>query len=138
MCGDGVKILQSSLSFGYERLSNHVECFKVIPSLQTLGIFRPKKLTKMPSTEQQRMYDRRDIRHKANRLMEFALQSHSDLRLLVWGTWEEDGGKIQVFWGTPWAVCSIGNSEFVDLIGLEQMKYEIPEAVVLEYLRYPI
>lgn len=101
ICRDGVKILQLGLPFGYERLSDHVEGVKVIPSLQTLGVFRPKKLTKMLSTEQQRIYDRRDIRHKANRLMEFAIQSHSELRLLVWGTWEEDGGKIQAFLGTP-------------------------------------
>lgn len=113
-------------------MSNHVEnvenVVKAIPSLQTLGVFRPKKLTKMLSTEQQRKNDGRcDIRHKANRLMEFALQSHSDLRLLVWGTWEDDD-EIQAFLRTPLAVRSIGEGEFVDSIELEQVKYEIPES----------
>lgn len=130
--GGGDKLLQLGLSFGYERLSNHVEdVVKAIPSLQTLGVLRPKKLTKMLSTEQQRKDGRCDIRHKANRVMEFALQSHSDLRLLIWGTWEDDD-EIQAFLRTPLAVRSIGDGEFVDSIGLEQVKYEIPEAVALD------
>lgn len=136
-CGGGGKLVQLGLPFGYERLSNHVEdVVKAIPSLQALGVFRPKKLTKMLTTEQQRKDDRRDIRHRANRLMKFALQSQSDLRLLVWGTWE-DGDEIQAFLRTTLAVRSMGDSEFVDSIGLEQVKYEIPEAVVLDYPRYP-
>ncbi len=53
-CGGG-KLLQLGISFGYERLSNHVEdVVKAIQSLQTLGVFRPKKLMNMLITEQQR------------------------------------------------------------------------------------
>lgn len=135
-CGRGGKLVQLGLQFGYERLSNHIEdVIKAIPSLRSLGVFGPKRLTKKLSTKQQRKDDRCDIRYKANGLMKFALQSHSDLRLLVWGTWE-DGDEIQAFLRTPLAARSMGDSEFVDSIGLEQVKYELPEAVVFEYPKY--
>lgn len=53
--GGGGKLLQLGISFGYERLSNHVEdVVKAIQSLQTLGVFRPKKLMNMLITEQRR------------------------------------------------------------------------------------
>lgn len=50
------------------------------------------------------MGSRCDIRHKANRLMEFALQSHFDLRLLVWGPLGKMMMEIQAFSRTPLAV----------------------------------
>lgn len=63
---------------------------------------------------------------RTNRLMDFALQSHPDLRAARFGAtvWQEMVMRFRTFWRTPLAVRSIGvvMANFVDSIGLEQVK----------------